>query len=142
MNFLEFVFDKAAQCGWQVSEVLTDSMVKLTFETSMGDEYVYIRPYGKNTDGNTVIEFTSLGIPVPDDPIDAGSIGLYLLQRNGEMLLGNWGIEILNEQRHFTVFAKLIANTMDIDEFKGAVTAIVGERIRVAKSAQKNAIDF
>lgn len=142
MNFLEFVQNKAEQCGWQISEVLSDSMVRLNFATDLGDENVYIRPCGKNADGNTILEFGSNGIPVPDDPAEAGSIALYLLERNGELLFGNWGIEKIGEQKYFTVFVSLIANTMDNDEFRAAVNAIVNERVRVAKNAQQHSIEF
>ncbi|MGI0484008.1 hypothetical protein ACN4EK_01155 [Pantanalinema rosaneae CENA516] len=117
-------------------------MVKLTFETSMGDEYVYIRPCGKNADGNTILEFASLGMPIPDNETEFAAMAIALMERNGEIPFGHWGIEKIQDKRYFTVFASLIANTMDNDEFRGGATAIVNERVRMLKSIQKNSIDF
>jgi hypothetical protein len=67
---------------------------------------------------------------------------MLLLERNGEMLMGHWGIEKLGDERYFTVFVSQIANTMDLDEFRAAVRAIVTERNRFYKLAQAAAIEF
>lgn len=142
MNFLEFIHIKAQQCGWEISEILSDSMVKLKFATDLDDENVYIRPCGKNVDGNTVLEFSSDVIPIPDNLAASAIVAFSLLERNGEMLFGYWGIETINDKKYFTVFAKMIANTMDKDEFAGAIKSIVTERVHMMKFIQKNSIDF
>lgn len=142
MNFIEFATQKASQCGWRITEYLSDTMVSMTFETEMGDEKVYIRPCGQNSDGNTVIEFSSQGVQVPDDIANAALFALALLERNGEMLFGHWGIEKVGRQKFFTVFATQIANTLDADEFKGAVRAVLNERKRLNKEVQKSSINF
>ncbi len=142
MNFVEFVSMKTQQCGWKLSDVYSEEFVSITFNTDSGTETCFIRPCGKNGDGNTVVEFSSEGIPIPDDESAAGSLALVLLERNGNMILGHWGIENLGENKSFTVFATMIANTMDVDEFKGAVSAVISERERLFKSFQKSSIDF
>lgn len=142
MDFVEFIQRKASACGWKISEIISDSMVKLTFSTEQDDENVFIRPCGKNTDGNTILEFSSNGIPMPDNIGESGLMALALLERNGEMLFGHWGIESINNKKFFTIFATMIANTMDNEEFAGAVKSIIGERVRIMKSVQKNAINF
>ena len=142
MDFVEFVSMKAQQCGWKVSNVHSESLVSLTFQTDAGGDTCFIRPCGKDPDGNTVVEFSSAGIPVPEDSNSAGKLALALLERNGNMLLGHWGIENLNDKKSFTVFATQIANTMDLDEFRGAVMAVIAERERLSKSFQKAAVDF
>jgi hypothetical protein len=142
MNFVDFVTMKANQCGWKVSDVLSDNLVSITFNTDAGKETCFIRPCGKNSDGNTVLEFSSAGLPVPADESIAGALALALLERNGNMISGHWGIEAIGSEKSFTVFATLIANTMDADEFRGAVTAVISERERLFKSLQKTSIDF
>jgi hypothetical protein len=61
-----------------------------------------------------MLEFSSMGLPVPDDPQVAGELALVLLERNGNMLMGNWGIETIAQKKNFTVFVSMIANTMDL----------------------------
>jgi hypothetical protein len=142
MQFVPFITAKAEQAGWQVSKVLNDSLVTLNFDSDHGSETVYIRPCGRNADGNTVLEFTSRGLVVPDNDAVAHEFAMLLLERNGEMLMGHWGIEKLGDERYFTVFVSQIANTMDLDEFRAAVRAIVTERNRFYKLAQAAAIEF
>jgi hypothetical protein len=142
MNFVEFVSTKAHQCDWKVSNVISENLVAITFSAGSGNETCFIRPCGKNNDGNTILEFSSMGLPLPDDPQVAGELALVLLERNGNMLMGNWGIEEVGEGKVFTVFVSMIANTMDVDEFKAAVTAVIAERERIFKAVQKTSIDF
>jgi hypothetical protein len=142
MQFVPFISAKAQQCGWHVSKVLNDSLVTLDFDSDHGTETVYIRPCGQNGDGNTILEFTSRGLAVPADDDAAHGFAMLLLERNGEMLMGHWGIEKLGEERYFTVFVSQIANTMDLDEFRAAVRAILAERSRFYKLAQRAAIEF
>lgn len=142
MQFVPYITAKAQQCGWQVSEVLSESLVALNFDSDHGEEAVYIRPCGQNADGNTVLEFTSRGLAVPDDSEVAHDLAMMLLKRNGEMLMGHWGIEDLEGEEYFTVFVSQIANTMDLDEFRAAVRAILTERERFFKALQKVSVDF
>jgi hypothetical protein len=142
MNFLEFISNKARQAGWKISKVHSDTLVSLLFETDGGDERVYIRPCGKNVDGNTILEFTSQGIPVSDDEDFAHAFAMMALERNGEMLMGHWGIEKLGDERYFTVFVSMIANTMDLDEFRAAVRAVLTEREHLRKALQSASVDF
>ncbi|HET7459830.1 MAG TPA: hypothetical protein VFJ82_01230 [Longimicrobium sp.] len=142
MQFVPFITAKAQQCGWQVSKVLSESLVALNFDSDHGTETVYIRPCGQNADGNTILEFTSHGLAVPTDSETAHGFAMMLLERNGEMLMGYWGIEVLEDERYFTVFVSQIANTMDLDEFRAAVRAILAERQRFFKLVQKAAIEF
>ena|ERR1700720_158270 len=142
MNFVEFISMKAHQCDWKVSNILSENLVAITFSADSGVETCFIRPCGKNNDGNTILEFSSMGLPVPDDKDVAGQLALILLERNGNMLMGNWGIEEVAGKKNFTVFVSMIANTMDVDEFRAAVTAVIAERERIFKSIQKTSIDF
>jgi len=142
MNFLEFVSQKAQACGWSISEVVSESMVSLNFSVEGRAEKVYVRPCGKTADDNTVIEFKSSGLVVPDDETLAHDLGFALLRRNGDMLMGHWGIEEVGGAQYFTIFVTQIANTMDMDEFKGAVNAILGERSRFNKVLQSATIGF
>lgn len=142
MEFVEFITKKASQCGWKISKIFSDSMVKLTFGTELDDEDVFIKPCGKNSDGNTILEFSSVGTPLPDNIADSALMAIKLLERNGEMIFGHWGIESIGDQKCFTVFATLVANTMDNDEFAAAVKAIVNERVRISKIVQKNILSF
>lgn len=142
MQFVPFIQSQAEQCGWRISKVISDTLVALNFDSDNGAETVYIRPCGQNADGNTILEFTSRGLPVPDDDRVAHGFAMLLLARNGEMLTGYWGIEQLDDERYFTVFVSQIANTMDLGEFRAAVRAILSERARFHKMAQAAAIDF
>lgn len=142
MDFVTFITQKAAACGWRINDVRGDKLVVLSFSEDSGTEHVYIRPCGKNSDGNTVIEFTSIGFPIPDDEALAQKFAFALLSRNGEMLMGHWGIEKIGENQCFTIFVTQIANTMDVDEFKAAVTAILNERRQVQKILQSTSINF
>ena len=142
MQFVPFITAKAEQCGWHISKVLSDKLVTLEFDSDHGAETVYIRPCGQNADGNTVLEFTSRGLEVPADTSAALAFAMLLLERNGEMLMGYWGIEKLEEDRYFTVFVSQIANTMDLDEFRASVRAILAERSRFYKLVQKSSIEF
>lgn len=142
MNFVDFISGKAKQAGWKISKVHSDKLVSLLFETDTGDERVYIRPCGQNADGNTILEFTSQGIPMGDDEEFRHAFAMMALERNGETLLGHWGIEKLEGERFFTVFVSMIANTMDLDEFKAAVRAVLNERTHLKKLLQRASIEF
>ena len=142
MNFLEFISGKVVQAGWSISRVHSDQLVSLAFQTDGVEERVFIRPCGKNADGNTIVEFTSQGIPVGTDEAFAQAFAMMALERNGAMLMGHWGIQTVGEQKLFTVFASMIANTMDLDEFRAAVRAVFTERAHLRKALQSASIDF
>ena len=142
MNFLEFISGKVVQAGWSISRVHSDQLVSLAFQTDGVEERVFIRPCGKNADGNTILEFTSQGIPVGNDEALAQTFAMMALERNGAMLMGHWGIQTMGEGKFFTVFASMIANTMDLDEFRAAVRAVVTERNHLRKALQSATIGF
>lgn len=142
MNFLEFTKTKAAECGWKLTSIHSDTFVSLKFNTSYGDETCFIQPVGKNEDGNTVLEFSSAGLDVPNDLSLAGQLALILLKRNATRKMGYWGIESGNQGNTYTVFVSMIANTLDTDEFRAAVNAILNERAWWHSTSQKNAIEF
>jgi len=142
MDFVDFISSKANQSGWKITKVISESLVMLTFDADHGKENVYIKPCGKDANGNTVLEFSSSGIPLADDISVNETIGLELLRRNGAMLSGYWGIESVSGKEVFSVFASQIAQTMDKDEFEAAVRGILNEIARFHKVAQKNSISF
>lgn len=142
MTFVEFVTNKARNAGWTVSKVHTETLVSLEFKTDIGSDSVFIQPCGKDSQGNTVIEFSSKGLAVPDDGELAGSMALVLMERNGAMMLRYWGTESIAENKYFTVFSTLLANTMDDDEFQGAVRGVLSERTALMKWLQQECIDF
>jgi hypothetical protein len=142
MTFVEFVTVKAQNAGWKVSEVHSDTMVSLDFKTEVGSDSVFIRPCGKDAQGNSVVEFSSKGLAVPSDRGLAGSMALVLMERNGDMMLRYWGIESIGESQYFTVFSTLLANTMDDDEFQGAVRGVLSERTNLMKWLHRESIDF
>ncbi len=85
--------------------------------------------------GKTILEFSSMGIPLPDDLGSAALFGLTLLERNGEMIMGHWGIEDVGGNKFYTVFHSMLAEGMDVDEYKGAVQAVLTERKRIVLDA-------
>jgi hypothetical protein len=142
MNFLEFVRNKAAQCDWRISEVISDNLVVLTFDTDYGSEKCLIHPVGKNHDGNTILEFRSTSFEMATDRKVAGDLALFLLQRNATCLMGSWGLDSNDSPGNTYFLISLIANTMDTEEFRGAVRAILSERAWFHKFLQKNTVDF
>mgnify|MGYP000686268856 CR=1 FL=1 len=130
MDAIEIVKMRANQAGWKLN-TLSSNLIVIGFLDELGVENVYIRKCGENSDGKTILEFSSKGIPLPDDLSLAALFGLMLLERNADMLMGHWGIEIVNGEKYFTVFHSMIAEGMDISEFKGAVKAIVNEKNKI-----------
>lgn len=130
----EIVRRRAAEAGWKIKTDNSGGIV-IGFKDELGIEDVFIKVCGKNNEGKTILEFSSMGIPFPDDISAAALFGLALLERNGEMLMGHWGIEDMNGDKYFTVFHSMLAEGMDVDEFKGAVRAVLNEKKRILLDA-------
>lgn len=130
----EIVRRRAAEAGWKIKTDNAGGIV-IGFKDELGVEDVFIKVCGKNNEGKTILEFSSMGIPFPDDISAAALFGLALLERNGEMLMGHWGIEEINGDKYFTVFHSMIAEGMDVDEFKGAVRAVLNEKKKILLDA-------
>jgi hypothetical protein len=135
-NAYEIVRQRASEAGWKIKTDNTGGIV-IGFQDELGIEDVFIKVCGSK-DGNTVLEFSSMGIPFPDDISSAALFGLTLLERNGQMLMGHWGIEDVNGNKFFTVFHSMLAEGMDVDEFKGAVKAVLDEKKRILLEAVKS----
>ncbi len=122
------------EAGWRIKTDNAGGIV-LGFKDELGVENVFIKVCGKNSEGKTILEFSSLGIPMPNDISTSALFGLTLLERNGKMLMGHWGIEDINGDKYFTVFHSMLAEGMDVDEFKGAVKAVLDEKKRILLDA-------
>ncbi|PSJ72276.1 hypothetical protein C7N43_35090 [Sphingobacteriales bacterium UPWRP_1] len=120
----------AIEAGWKIKTEKEDHLV-LGFKDELGLEHVFIRPCGSNRDDKVILEFSSEGIPLPDDVALASLFGLTLLERNGEMLMGHWGIETSGSKKYFTVMHSMVAEGMDVNEFKAAVRACIDEKKRL-----------
>lgn len=137
-NAYEIVRQRAREAGWKIKTDNSGGIV-IGFKDELGVEDVFIKVCGSK-DGNTVLEFSSMGIPFPDDISAAALFGLTLLERNGQMLMGHWGIEDVNGNKFFTVFHSMLADGMDVDEFKGAVKAVLDEKKRILIEALKSQV--
>ena len=132
-NAYGIVRQRAAEAGWKI-KTDNDGGIVIGFKDELGIEDVFIKVCGNNG-GNTVLEFSSSGIPFPDDITAAAIFGLTLLERNGQMLMGHWGIEDVNGNKYFTVFHSMLADGMDVEEFKGAVMSVLNEKKRILLEA-------
>jgi hypothetical protein len=130
---LEIVRKRTAEAGWKI-QTDNSGVIVLAFRDELGVENVFIKPCGKSN-GKTILEFSSMGIPLPDDLGRAALFGLTLLERNGEMIMGHWGIEDVNGNKFYTVFHSMLAEGMDVDEYKGAVGAVLNEKKRIVLDA-------
>lgn len=131
---MEIVRKRIAEAGWKVKIDNAGSIV-LGFKDELGIEDVFIKVCGTNGEGNAILEFSSMGIPLPDDMGTAALFGLTLLERNGEMLMGHWGIEDIEGNKFFTVFHSMLAEGMDVNEFKGAVQAVLNAKKKILLDA-------
>jgi len=145
MNFVEFIKHNANTVGWSAMKVLSDSGVALPFNSNEGPIQVFIQPCGK-FEGQTVIEFSSPGLPVPADEGLEKVLSRMLLERNSKALQGHWGIEDSSDGPMYSVFVSQIANTMDPPEFKQAVLGVVNEYEKTVsvlrKAAQQSNVSF
>lgn len=145
MSFVSFIEGMASTAGWSKLRVLSETLVSLPFNSNEGGVEVFITPCGKYQ-GKTVIEFSSIGIPVPEDPAIKFAIMEALLIRNGKLALGHWAIVEGETENRFTVMMTQIAETMDPPEFESAVTVVGMEFDKMIgllrKMTQKARIDF
>lgn len=133
---MEIVRERAAEAGWKIKTDNSGGIV-IGFKDQLGIEDVFIKVCGKNEDG-VVLEFSSHGLKLPDDMGAAALFGLQLLERNGEMLMGHWGIEDVGGEKYYTVFHTMLAEDMDVNEFKSAVRAVLNEKKRLLLEAIKS----
>lgn len=126
----EIVRQRASQAGWKI-KIDNNGGIVIGFKDELGIEDVFIKVCGRNDEGKTILEFSSMGIPFPENISAAALFGLTLLERNGEMLMGHWGIEDMNGGKFFTVFHSMLAESMDLDEFKGAIRAVLNEKKKI-----------
>jgi len=124
----------AEQAGWEIKIENSDCVV-ISFEDELGSEDVFIKICGKNNEGKTILEFSSVGIPFPDDISLAALFGLTLLERNAELLMGHWGIEDISSNKNFKVFLTMILEGMDVSDFKFAVMAVLIEKKKLLVDA-------
>lgn len=125
---MQIVRDRAREVGWKIK---TDDgrIIIIGFRDDDGSvDDVYIRVCGEDRVGNTILEFSSSGIKIPDDMGAAALISLRLLERNAQILMGHWGIEDVSGSKFYTVFHSMIAETMDVEEFESAVRACFTEK--------------
>lgn len=130
----EIVRQRAREAGWKIKTDNAGGIV-IGFKDELGLEDVFIKVCGKNNENKSILEFSSMGIPLPDDIGSSALFGLTLLERNSEMLMGHWGIEDMRGDKYFTVFHSMLAEGMDVDEFKGAVKAVLNEKKRMILDA-------
>lgn len=125
---LDRVRKLAAEAGWKI-KVDNGQNIILGFKDSKDGDivHVFIRTCGKDSLGKSVLEFSSEATPHPSDIFLAANLALKLLERNGEVILGHWGTEEVGEKKMFTFFHSMVASSMDLNEFKSAVLAIVRE---------------
>ena len=130
----EIIRERANKAGWKIKLDNAGGIV-IGFQDELGQEDVFIKVCEKNDEGMTILEFSSTGIPLPNDISASALFGLTLLERNAQMLMGHWGIEDLNGQKFFTVFHSMLAEGMDVDEFKAAVKAVLNEKKKILVDA-------
>lgn len=128
---VEILRNLCQKANWKIKKVLNNGIV-LGFETNIGLEHIHIQKCGKK-DGQLILEFSGDGFPLPDDAATAAMLSLMLMERNGEMLIGHWGIESIGNKKFFTVMHSAIAKTLDLEEFKAAVTGCLNEKERFIK---------
>lgn len=127
---LQIVRARAAEAGWKIKTDQNDNIV-LGFQDPLGIENIYIKPCGQNSERKIILEFSGDGIPLPEEPAAAAIFGLMLLERNADMIMGHWGIENLNGNKFFTVYHTMVAEGMDVHEFRAAVLACLNEKKRI-----------
>ncbi len=131
---MEIVRKRISEAGWKIKTDNPNGVV-LGFKDELGIEDVFIKVCGKNDESRAILEFSSMGIPFSDDIASSALFGLTLLERNGIMLMGHWGIEDIGGKKFFTVFHSMLAEGMDVNEFKGAVNAVLNEKKRIILEA-------
>ncbi len=139
MDFIPFIKEVSTKAGWEAIFEVSETMVRLPFEDDAGEINVFIRPCGE-FDEQTVLEFSSVGFPLPEDNGLRLALLEMALERNGQIMQGYWAIEEGNNEKKLTVMATQIAETMDPPEFKTSVLAVVREFSRMIKTL-KDAMD-
>ena len=126
MSFPEFIKEAAERADWSKVLVLSETMVRLPFDSDEGAVNVFIRPCGQ-LEGKIVLEFGSAVFHIPEDP--RARLGLFeaLLERNGNLMQGYWAIEETDGGKKLSVMAAQIAETMDFSEAPNAVLAVAKE---------------
>lgn len=100
---------------WLLLGVATgyDTVVSCQLPWAHEPNFVRFCTCGKNADGNTILEFASLGMPVPDNAPEFAAMGIILIGRNGEIPFRHWRLRRYRISDTSRLFAILIANTMD-----------------------------
>jgi hypothetical protein len=128
MSFLSEMQEMASKVGWSAVHPISDTLVVIPFDSGddLGRIDVFIRPCGAFR-GKTVLEFSSPGLPIPDDSETKLAMMQLLLERSGAMVHGHWAIEAEADQKRFSVMVTQLADTMDAQDFEAAVGAVLTE---------------
>jgi hypothetical protein len=91
-----------------------------------GPVEVRVTPCGEMR-GKEVLEFSSSGLPLPDDDAHKMPLLILALQRNADVMLGHWGLDESEDGSVLRVFHSQITETMDLPELEGAVLGVADE---------------
>lgn len=133
---LEIIKSKCAEAGWRIKNT-TENGIVLGFNTEVGIENIFIQLCGTNKKNEKIIEISAEGVLLPNDLTIAALMSLELMERNGNLLMGHWGIETINNKKYFTVMHSAVAKTLDVEELEAAVIGCLDEKVRFLKAARK-----
>jgi hypothetical protein len=144
MAFLDWIEQRLAEVGLEMTDIVSDTMVKIAAVKGGHVESIYVSQYGTNVDGHTIIKFTSEPIPLTGIEKTDGGMALYLLRRNAELTSTHW--EIIDGEKTtadwFILGAVCIAKTLDPAELSDVFNSILDEKAAMAKALRQHSVDF
>ncbi len=144
MTFIELVKNTAAKAGGERVDTVSDTIAAIPFETDEGGMVVFSRPCGKVMD-KSVIEFSSCGLPLPENPAMRLAMLELVMEQNGKMLQAHWGIEKSEDSAKLLPYACQIAQAIDPPEVEAAVNEILAvhtEFIAAFRKRSQEKIEF
>lgn len=136
MTFIELIKNRAAKAGGERVNTVSDMITALPFETDQGGMDVFSRPFGKVM-GKTVIEFSSCGLPLPENPAMRLAMLELVMEQNGKMLQAHPRIEKSDDSAKLALYACQVAQAMDPPEVEAAVKGILAARTEFTAAFRK-----
>lgn len=126
MDFAQLVMRWADQAGWTITDVHGPKLVSLTFDTGQGPVRMYVRRCGR-LDGQTVVELSIVGVPMPLGPEVQLQLLRLLMRRNAHLGSVHWGLDQIGDEDHLAVFASPTATAVDDGGFERVARSVVQE---------------
>ena len=142
MAFTDFIEPRLRRLGYEAEYDSRHDFAMIGLDERCVARVLILSATAETTRGERVISCLAPAFPLPADDELAGHVAISLLRRNANLILAKWELKTFENESKFQLCADMIANTLDDEELRATIDAMVLELAAFQKELQKTNIDF